>query len=594
MTGLIGQALDEHRFSLSTFYARRVRRLFPAAYATLVITSVVSPTILDSGEYLDFVKQLAGSFAFAANWVLWEQSDYFSSAGELKPLLHMWSLAVEEQFYFLLPVLMIFTPKRFRLAFVIGGTVLSGVLCIYWVQRAPSLAFYMLPTRAWELGIGGAVALAVRASRVAPREMHGLRLIALAVIVLTPIVTEAGTHPGLPALLVCLATALLVVPGIREYSNPVVSVLSSIGDRSYSLYLVHWPLFAFANNLFVGKVPTGVNIAILSVCFVWAEVQFRLVEQKYRAATIGIRAALAFFVIAMLTSGGSLMLGAALAPDQSVAREPNTGLGRECAFDNVFVPRPECITQPKADLLVWGDSFAIHLVDGIKNSHSAGLIQATKTVCGPFLNIAPMDTGRKPERWAESCIAFNDSVVAYVRSNPQIRTVVLSSILIPYLQPEPDHDWTLLVRRDGKLFHEPQGAETLISGLRDSVDALHALGRTVVLFSPPPSSGVDMSRCLVRKKEERFTIPPGADCSFTLTEYNSARGKVRRFISLVRSEKVLPVVDFDEAICDARKCNSRVGDTALYVDHAHLSRAGSVDLARRMNWENWLRAAENK
>ena len=128
MAGLIDEALDNGTFSFASFYARRARRLLPAAYATLLVTAAVAPFLLDATEYRYFLSQLAGSFGFVVNFVLWQQTDYFGSGAELKPLLHMWSLSVEEQFYIFLPMGMLLATKRFRFAAIVALVMVSGAL----------------------------------------------------------------------------------------------------------------------------------------------------------------------------------------------------------------------------------------------------------------------------------------------------------------------------------------------------------------------------------------------------------------------------------------------------------------------------------
>jgi peptidoglycan/LPS O-acetylase OafA/YrhL len=116
MTSFIDDALKNRSFTFMSFYTRRVKRLFPAAYATLAVTTLAAPFLLDSFELQSFAAQLLGSFTFTVNFVLWRQSDYFAHSADLKPLLHMWSLSIEEQFYIILPLLMFLSPTRFRLA----------------------------------------------------------------------------------------------------------------------------------------------------------------------------------------------------------------------------------------------------------------------------------------------------------------------------------------------------------------------------------------------------------------------------------------------------------------------------------------------
>ncbi len=590
MGGLIDNRLNAGTFTLRDFYARRVRRLFPAAYATLTVTALAAPWLLDSVEYTNFVGQLAGSFGFVVNIVLWRQSDYFSTAAELKPLLHMWSLAVEEQFYVGFPLLLLFCPKRLMLWALVAVVALSGIACIYLLPRAPSATFYMLPTRAWELGVGGVVAMLVNRGALRTSRLLLARIASVAAIVAAAMLSDENGHPGMAAAVVCLATCVLMVPGSVWRGRGAGRMASLAGDRSYSLYLVHWPLFAFANNVVIGPVPLSIRLALLVACFVLAELQYRLVERPLRhlkitASTLAILVAVPILVIS------ASMVWHRAAPDMgAMYRAPNFGLSEQCAFRETFTAPPPCLSEPKARMLVWGDSFAMHLVDGLKASVPGGVVQATMMVCGPFLGIAPVDGGVYPEHWAKDCISFNDSVLEYLRRSPQIDTVALSSILIPYLEEERGKNWTLLQRQRDAYVATHQDFDETLKALTRTVNAIRALGRKVVLFAPPPSINLDFSRCEVRRLQGKPVWGSGPDCTFAQAEYQARRQKMLRFLHAVEDHRIVPVISFDSTLCQRGKCQSRWGDTILYADHAHLSRAGVVEIAHRMRWPTLIAA----
>jgi peptidoglycan/LPS O-acetylase OafA/YrhL len=196
--------------------------------------------------------------------ILWRQIDYFDSGAALKPLLHMWSLAIEEQYYLALPLLAVLCPRRLRLPAALLLTIASAALCLYAVQRSPSAAFYFLPTRAWELSAGSAAALVARRGATLERISRWCRpACALVLLVIRRSSPPSAAIPGVAAFVVCLATAVLLISGQTVRPAGPLAPLIPIGDRSYSLYLVHWPLFAFANNVFIGPVPWAVNALLV-------------------------------------------------------------------------------------------------------------------------------------------------------------------------------------------------------------------------------------------------------------------------------------------------------------------------------------------
>ena len=159
ITRLVKSSIERGDFSFSEFYFRRAKRLFPAAFVTFLVTALLAPFFLSSTEMNDFQMQMLGAVTFIENIVLWRQAGYFSGSAELKPLLHVWSLAIEEQYYFILPAFLFFLPRRFWLPAGALIFIVSLVLCLFLVQNKPAAAFYLLPTRGWELAIGSIGAL---------------------------------------------------------------------------------------------------------------------------------------------------------------------------------------------------------------------------------------------------------------------------------------------------------------------------------------------------------------------------------------------------------------------------------------------------
>jgi peptidoglycan/LPS O-acetylase OafA/YrhL len=212
ITTLVAKEIKAGSFSFSGFYWRRAWRLLPAAYATLALCVAIAPFLVTNREMREFVAQVWGAVTFTANFVLWQQTGYFERAAELKPLLHVWSLSIEEQYYFVLPALLFFLRPSKWLAAAVLMTVCSFVLCIFVTYESPAAAFYWLPTRAWEMGLGSVAAV------LAPR-LHGLSfrgkqhvgllgLLAIAGIALFPL---SKVHPGVDALIACVATVGIVL-----------------------------------------------------------------------------------------------------------------------------------------------------------------------------------------------------------------------------------------------------------------------------------------------------------------------------------------------------------------------------------------------
>jgi peptidoglycan/LPS O-acetylase OafA/YrhL len=207
LTLLISADLGQHRFRLADFYLDRAKRLLPAAYVTFAVTALLAPLFLTSSEMADFQLQMVGAVTFSENFVLWQQSGYFGAAADLKPLLHIWSLAIEEQYYLLLPILLMCLPPRWRLPTSVALALASITLCVLYAGR--ELSFYLLSTRAFELTFGSIAALLPAGERV-ERGMRAAFWPAFVALPLVPAVRAGSVHPGPTAVLLCAATAVLI------------------------------------------------------------------------------------------------------------------------------------------------------------------------------------------------------------------------------------------------------------------------------------------------------------------------------------------------------------------------------------------------
>ena len=583
MTGIIARELDEGRFRFSGFFARRARRLLPASFATLAVTAVLAPFLLDHDGYRDFVAQLAGSFGFVSNFVLWRQSDYFSSAAALKPLLHMWSLSLEEQYYVVLPMLLWACPKRWRFWLGVALTVASLALCLLARANFPLPTFYLLPTRAWELGLGSVVALLVRRNWLGERRWPVLRLGCVLLLATIPLLVDEQGHPGIAALSVCLATAVLLVPGCDLAQRGWLRPFVAIGNRSYSMYLVHWPVLAFANNVFISPVPGWVNALLMVPILIWTELQYRLVEQPFRTMRIGFREVV-FFVLLALGITGASAAALTLVPNRFAAdRAPNIGLGEDCPASGPDGKLFPCRSAPSPRTLVWGDSFAMAIADGMIETTPDGIAQAALSMCGPFLGIAPVDDAKHSPVWARQCIERNDAVLAALKRDPRLDTIVITSPLSQYV-PDMHEGYDTLIRTPSGMVRQPASDVTLVSAIARTAAAVRAAGKRIVLIAPPPAPGYDLGRCAARLAQGRPSRISSGRCDFATSDYRRFRKPVLGVLSQLQDRGIVPVLYLDRAICpDGEHCEVTRNGQLLYRDEAHLSATGSRIVGHQLN-----------
>lgn len=595
ITGMIAGRIERGNFSFAEFYFSRAKRLLPAAYVTFFATTIASYYLLDSREWKDFEAQLAGAVSFTGNFVLLSQTGYFEGNAALKPLLHVWSLAIEEQYYLLWPAALVLVPRRYWLAG--AGLILGASLALQLALTSshPSAAFYLLPTRAWELALGSLAALAARRDlRWAESLVAGLFWPALLVLLALPI-HPFGLGGNALLALVCCATVVVVLRRHALLNTGIVSQgFAKIGDFSYSLYLIHWPVFAFVNNVYAGDPALGapsypVLAAATGVAVIVAYLLYRAVELPVRRMVIGPSRPIAFATLAtsamlVLVPYGLAQRAATDGVDSvaanSIDRRDNVGFAKSCDTYEIFSPLQECRSSDHPGLMVWGDSFAMQLVPGIAASSADGIIQATKSACGPLLGLAQIAGGVYSKDYAARCLVFNRSVLDYLAATPSIKVVVLSSPFYPYFDVA---NRRLLQEKDGQLLEQVPSQALALAALLRTIERIRALDRRVVLVAPPPSTGFDYTHCLERRQTSRSSLNQPINCNIPLAEYRASKAEVLGFLNRVRTAANVEVISFADFLCSKEECATALQGTFLYRDEGHFSFSGSRIIAEQMH-----------
>jgi hypothetical protein len=362
---------------------------------------------------------------------------------------------------------------------------------------------------------------------------------------------------------------------------------------------VHWPIFAFLNNVFISsagldKMPLALRLSAAALALLLAFLLNRFVEEPVRGMDIRYspRVAIQTLLTSCVLVGATFGLASASVAGKNFAStlQFNYGLSSACDFKSDFSPIPDCRNSDSPQILVWGDSFAMHLVTGIAGTASPGatnsataIVQATHAECGPLRGIAPVErtfvTGAD-ESWARRCIGFNESVLRYLAKADSVKIVVLSS---PFGQFMDNKVHSLLVRDDsGSGFHLiDAGISPALSGLKATVDAIRQLGKRVVVVGPPPQAVYGLGRCLERIKRKMPTIDLTNQCSVDLTFYRQNYADVIDFLDAAPSFANVAVIDLKPYFCDRDSCRTYIDGTALYMDGGHFSRDGSVTIAKR-------------
>jgi peptidoglycan/LPS O-acetylase OafA/YrhL len=418
ITRIVSKEVGTGSFSLLRFYERRVRRLFPALFAVLTFSAIGSTLLLFPGELAYFGRTLMAAIFFTANLQFYNGAGYFSETLETVPLLHMWSLAVEEQFYLLYPLALLLllqrtTWTRTGLVFSVAAF-LSLALSVFLVRHDRSAAFFLLPPRAWELLVGCILALGVLPPLTGRRARQGASLLGLILILVAGgAFNKNVTFPGWAAMAPCLGAALIIHAGSATDipDTPVGRLLSSrlltfVGLISYSLYLWHWPLIVFFKSQFgLPSHPEQVLLATASIAI--AVLSWRYVESPFRrrallakrkslfsAAAIASASAASLATILVATNGMSHRYPENVRRLSTFKYDPS-GPMRDgtCFISRSFSDRPSIdgaclqLDMSRKNVLLVGDSHAAHFWSGLSTVFKdVNFLQATASGCSPVVD----------------------------------------------------------------------------------------------------------------------------------------------------------------------------------------------------------------
>jgi peptidoglycan/LPS O-acetylase OafA/YrhL len=593
ITGILISEMEQGNFSIARFYERRARRILPALFAVMLCCVPFAWAWMHVTQLNEFFQSLLAVTLFGSNILFWYQEGYFEIASELKPLLHTWSLAVEEQYYLLFPLVLMALWKfgRSRLFWIILAAALASLMLSQWGSRQfASANFYLAPTRAWEL-LAGSLCAFIGARSFKPWHnvpgAAGFGLILFSIFYFD----DKTAFPSLWALLPVGGTALILLYG--NAGSWVARILGfapfvGIGLISYSVYLWHQPLFAFARIRSILAPPDWLMAVLAMATFGIGYLSWRFIEQPFRRREGGLLPTQRSVFIA---SGAvaALLLGigaygyatygmrtfsrpSVYATTEDSRMQPNYGLDKIC--DGNAGTSPKCATSDRPEVLLWGDSYAMHLAAGLMASDPGlGLRQITKSSCPPILGLALNDIDH-PDLLAVECMQHNDAALAWLKANRSVQYVILSS---PFSILQND----ILTAERERLKADPEGLRNLPlvkTKLLETIAAIRRTGRRVVLMSPTPGNKTDVGQCLIR------TLHFGeAEDMCDFTRYPGLENEARfRLMEAVAGE--VGVIKLADMICPGRKCDTIQEGKIIYRDEGHLTVEGSAYLGRKYNW----------
>ncbi|MYN44006.1 acyltransferase family protein [Pseudoduganella sp. FT93W] len=585
--GILLDGIARGGFSFAEFYARRVRRIFPALLIVMSACLAFGWFSLFPDEYKMLAKHVLGGAGFVSNYVLWNEVGYFDTAAETKPLLHLWSLAIEEQFYIVFPALLLLARRR-PMLLVLGMALVSFALNVGGVSHYASATFYSPASRLWELLLGTMLAYQLRQRKdpsstsvagertqralgssgpSALQSILGLVLLAGAMLVL-----RAERHfPGWWALLPTLGALLVISAGPQAWCNRVLlsnRLMVGVGLISYPLYLWHWPLLAFARIVESGLPSVRIRVVAVLAALGLAWLTWFMLERPMRRPRYGRRKVGALCAAMLLLAPGAGLLYRydglptrasvvdSARQQQDLIFTPDYRNAEVCMARYGFVGALQyCqLDQPQQapTVLLLGDSHAGHLVDGLRSYYrSRGENLWYLQTRLPFVGVPPGDDILQKETIRMMELALH---------TPGIRTVILSTAY--------------------KLAPSTATGRVAYDALRNTLRQFLAQGKQVVFVNDVPALDFDPRACL--RRAGVASSQTRTDCAIPRSQFEHNVAEHAAALRAVLKE--FPAVQlFDSAapLCDAERCHAMLGQTLMYRDTHHLSASGDAYMAKQ-------------
>ncbi len=613
---LIGRSIiaDMHsrRYSLISFYERRLRRLFPAFFVVALVSVPLFAWLLLPPDLRSFGRSLVAAVFYVSNIAFYKESGYFDTGAINKPLLHTWSLSVEEQFYLVFPLL-VWLAMRLRpraLPWVSAAVViLSLAVAQFALKRDASAVFYLFPYRAWELMLGVCLTLFVDRYAATLRFRAPLAMLGLALCLVPLFLYDHGTpFPGLAAAPPCIGAALLILTGSQgdSLANRLLAtpLPRCIGLISYSLYLWHWPVFVALNYSFGGDLPSGLAVGGVLLSILLATLSWRFVEQPVRRKDFLGRGSL--FAGVALLSGVLAAAGFALYRTDGLPGRfagPNAALVK--AADDFLQYGGTCVEKDNPALpglahcrlgaanaaptvLVWADSHGRAYRDGIDaiaKEMGKSVLLVWAGGCPPLQDVGK-DELVSSEAVDAECRQQNDRLLRDLPRLSTIRTVILIGRWSYYTQGAGlgrDADNRIaLSGPDGRTVSNRAAQQQLfVDGLVRTVRNLRASGRDVFVLEQTPEIPQSSARVIAQQVVSGHIGLEAARARYTIVprhEVEARQAAAQQALGELEQAGAIRVLHTHRYFCTESRCSSWAGDAPALFDNNHVTVATSIRL----------------
>ncbi len=596
ITSLIHAEMKAATFSIAYFYERRIRRIFPALFTVLAATVILAALLLFPSDLKRYAQSLQATVLFGSNFLFRNLAGYWDVVSDRKPLLHTWSLAVEEQFYVLFPLTLYLLTKagrKIELGAITAILVLSLAANTWAIRAEPVSDFFLLPYRGWELMLGSILAVLKLPPPHNRTVREAVTLAGLALIASAVFAYSADTpFPGEAAIVPCVGTSLLLYAGAGE--STIASVLRlrpivAVGLISYSLYLWHWPLLVFAKYALFRELMPLEAWSLIALSGLCAGLSWRFIEQPFRGRHERFSRR-QIFVFAVAATTIALAVGAALQMHNAWPQRFNPDVRNIFSAAQRSKPPGDlgCIDKPKkldADaitctfgapeekpsLALWGDSHATVILpviaDAAIRARRAGLF-ARHHGCAPLLGV---ESSR-----AHGCRSFNDRIIGQITRDADIRLVILlahwakSAEGVAYGHDDAGN--LFLTDAQSRVASLRNDRAVFARGLDRTVAALTRAGKKVVIMASIPEIGWPVPETLARMKLAHNNRELGP----TLAEYQDRQKTVFAALAQMKQKYGATILYPQQILCAGGLCRAQQNGAPIYVDAHHLSYRGAL------------------
>jgi len=597
ISSIILREVQAGEFSFLRFYERRLRRIIPALLVMLLVTVAMFQVIALPDQAQGAAESGIAALLSVSNFYFWRESGYFAPTAEFMPLLHTWSLAVEEQFYLIFPVILLAVWKlRLPVKWVIVlGTVAAFGTGLWLSINKPSVAYYLLPARAWELAIGAVIAAGAvpRISGAVLREVVPALGVAMILFSLFWIRSDM-VFPGWVALIPCLGAAMVIhADGQSWVASRILSArpMVFIGLLSYSLYLWHWPVLAALRVRTASiHLDPGIATAAIAVTFGLAWLSWRFVEQPFRD-----RQSMTGNRMLSLLGGGSLAVlviaGFSVAMSGFPGRLSEPARIALAAADDIdplrtvcsqLEDRSECrFGNPDARVsyVIVGDSHAAAIRPAVEESGIMGDAAGTLYWAGACPLLEGARLLNHPEQ--ASCDSFKAAVWNDIVDNPDLQTIVLAGRwpfqMTGWLPESGGSNRTWLVDDQTTATSVEENAAVFERSLSRTLDRLSAMGLEIIIVGSVPEPGFDVPHTVAMARYAGIEAPRG----IRRESVELRAGVADRLIAdLIAGRDGVRFLSFwADAFCGEEWCEIERSGVPIYYDDDHLSYTGAAQVA---------------